>query len=117
MQEREKARLYEIIERVNTLFDGDLSDQDKLVYVNDVLKGKLLESTTLVQQAASNTKAQFGESPDLMTAISNAAIDAHDAHTLMSTQTLNSETVRRGLLDILLNHAGLWEALREKAEG
>lgn len=41
---------------MNDLFEGDLSDQDKLVYVNNVIKGKLLESDTLRQQAANNTK-------------------------------------------------------------
>jgi type I restriction enzyme R subunit len=37
---------------------------------------------------------------------------ALDAHTAMSTQALNSEKVRAGLKDILVNRAGLWEALR-----
>ena len=52
MQEKEKALLDEIIEKVNDLFEGDLTDQDKLVYVNNVIKGKLLESETLKQQAS-----------------------------------------------------------------
>src|SRR5436190_1635600 len=56
VQEKEKARLREIIEKVNGLFDGELTDDDQLVYVNNVLRGKLLESPTLQQQAASNTK-------------------------------------------------------------
>src|SRR5690606_39421088 len=47
VQERQKALLLEIIEKLNDLFQGELSDQDKLVYVNDVLNGKLLESETL----------------------------------------------------------------------
>ena len=46
VQEKEKALLREIIEKVNDLFDGELTDQDKLVYVNHVIKGKLLESET-----------------------------------------------------------------------
>lgn len=33
----------------------------------------------------------------------------------MSTQALNSVTVRRGIKDILLNHLALWERLRAKA--
>ena len=37
---------------------------------------------------------------------------ALDARTLMSTQALNSEAVRRGLRDILLNRARLYEVLR-----
>jgi type I restriction enzyme, R subunit len=49
---QEKARLAEIIDRVNDLFEGDLTDDDQLVYVNNVIKGKLLESVTLVHQVA-----------------------------------------------------------------
>jgi hypothetical protein len=44
VQDKEKARLAEIIEKVNGLFEGDLTDDDQLVYVNNVIKGKLLES-------------------------------------------------------------------------
>ena len=47
--ERVKARLAEIIEKVNTLFEGELTENDKLVYVNDVLLGKLLESELLAK--------------------------------------------------------------------
>jgi type I restriction enzyme R subunit len=112
VQAKEKALLRQIIEKVNDLFDGELTDQDKLVYVNDVLKGKLLESETLRQQAANNTKEQFANSPDLNAELLNAIMSALDAHTTMSTQALNSEHVQRGLKDILLNHVGLWEALR-----
>lgn len=45
----------------------------------------------------------------------NAIMGALDAHNLMSTQALNSITVQGGLKDILLNHAGLYETLREQA--
>jgi type I restriction enzyme R subunit len=114
VQERERVHLREVIERVNDLFSGDLGD-DPLVYVFDVVKGKLLESDRLAEQAASNGKEQFANSPDLMPELVNAVINALDSHTAMSTQTLNSEKVRRGLLDILLNHAGLYESLRERA--
>jgi type I restriction enzyme R subunit len=115
LQEKEKALLAEIIEKVNDLFDGELTDQDKLVYVNNVIKGKLLESATLQQQAVNNTKEQFGNSPDLSTELLNAIMGALDAHNAMSTQALNSARVQRGLKDILLNHAGLWETLRDQA--
>ncbi len=116
VQEKERAYMGEIIEKLNDLFDGELTDQDKLVYVNNVIKGKLLESSKLQQQAASNTKEQFASSPDLNSELLNAIMGALDAHTLMSTQALNSPTVQRGMKDILLNHAGLWETLRNKAE-
>ncbi len=44
----------------------------------------------------------------------NAIMGTLDAHNLMSTQALNSEKVRDGLLEILLDHSGLWENLRTK---
>ena len=86
VRENQTAYMAEIIEKVNDLFDGDLTDQDKLVYVNDVLMGKLLESNTLRQQAANNTKEQFATSPDLNTELLNAIIGALDAHTAMSSR-------------------------------
>lgn len=117
VQEKQQAYLVEIIEKVNGLFQGELTDDDQLVYVNGVLKGKLLENETLVQQAASNTKEQFANSPDLKDALMHAIMDALDAHTTMSTQALGSEKVRDGLRDILLGPAQLYEALRTRSGG
>jgi type I restriction enzyme R subunit len=113
VREKQRASLKEIIEKLNDLFHGDLTDQDKLVYVNDVLKGKLLESETLKEQATNNTKEQFANSPDLKSELMKAIIGALDAHTAMSTQALRSEAVREGLKDVLLNHAQLYESLRQ----
>ena len=112
VQEKEKAWLNEIIEKVNSLFEGELTDQDKLVYVNNVIKGKLLESATLMQQATNNTKEQFANSPDLKTELMNAIMGALDAHTLMSSQALNSPAIQACLLrdaatiDIFLRQIG-----------
>lgn len=116
VQEKEKALLYEIIAKVNDLFQGELTDDDKLVYVNNVLKGKLLESEILVQQATNSTKQQFADSPDLAKEIMNAVMDALAAHGTMSKQALNSEKVRSGLKDVLLGPAQLYEALRGRGE-
>ncbi|MNR31752.1 hypothetical protein D3C85_1492850 [compost metagenome] len=85
------------------------------MYVNGVLKGKLLENETLIQQAANNTKEQFGNSPDLSQAILIAIMDALEAHQSMSTQALGSERVRDGLKDILLGPAQLYESLRARS--
>ena len=60
---KEKALLAEIIQKVNGLFEGELSDNDQLVYLNGALKGKLLENDTLDQQAANNSKEQIANSP------------------------------------------------------
>lgn len=117
VQEKQQAYLAEIIQKVNGLFEGELSDDDQLVYVNGVLRGKLLENDTLMQQAASNSKEQFANSPDLGRALMDAIIDAFEAHQSMSTQALGSERVRDGLKDILLGPAQLYEALRARSTG
>jgi type I restriction enzyme R subunit len=80
-----------------------------------VLKGKLLKSDILVQQANNNTKEQFSNSPDLASELMNAIMDAFAAHSTMSKQALDSERVRNGLRDILLGPARLCDALRERA--
>lgn len=116
VQEKEKALLAEIVARVNDLFQGGLTDDDQLIYVNNVLKGKLMESETLVRQAEHNTKEQFANSPDLSKAILDAIMDAFDAHSTMSKQALDSQKVRDGIKEILLGPGQLWERLREKAE-
>lgn len=45
VQEKEKALLAEIIQRVNDLFEGDLTDHDKLVHVNN----RFREHTTMAR--------------------------------------------------------------------
>jgi type I restriction enzyme R subunit len=83
------------------------------VYVNNVIKGKLLESQELILQASNNTKAQFANSPTLSKEIMNAVMDALAAHTTMSKQAIDSEKVREGLKDVLLGPGQLYEALRD----
>jgi type I restriction enzyme R subunit len=117
VRDKEKALLVEIIQKVNDLFEGELTDNDKLVYVNSVLKGKMLESDVLAQQAANNTKEQFANSPDLATEMMNAIMDAFAAHSTMSKQALDSQRVREGLKDILLGPGQLYEALRARRGG
>ncbi|CFX18451.1 Type I site-specific restriction-modification system, R (Restriction) subunit and related helicase (fragment) [Candidatus Filomicrobium marinum] len=114
VQEKEKALLAEIVAKLNDLFQGDVTDDDQLVYVNNVIKGKLLESETLAQQAANNSKEQFSSSPDLPKAILDAIMDALDAHTTMSNQALSSKRVQQGLKDVLLGPGQLYELLRKK---
>lgn len=79
-----------------------------------MLKGKLLESDILVQQANSNTKEQFANSPDLANELMNAIMDALAAHGTMSKQALESEKVRGGLKDILLGPAQLYDVSKDQ---
>lgn len=114
VQEKEKARLGEIIAKVNELFGADTTEGDKLIYVNEVIKGKLMESDTLVQQAVNNSKEQFANSPDLAHELLNAIMDASSALSSLSKQAIESEHVRSGLKDVLLGPAQLYESLRAK---
>ena len=43
VQEKEKAMLSTIIAKLNDLFTGDLTDDDKVGYVGTVIRNKLLE--------------------------------------------------------------------------
>jgi type I restriction enzyme R subunit len=115
MQEKVKARLSEIIERVNELFEGDLTDDDKLIYVNHVLVGKLLESKDLQQQAAANGKVRWGESPDLVDAVTQAVLDSGAAHQSMSQQALSDPKVMEGLVKVIVNFTDLYDQLRMRA--
>ncbi len=116
VQNKAKIALSELIAKVNDLFEGDLTPGDKLVYVNNVIKGKLMESEKLAEQAANNTKEQFANSPDLAKEIMGAVMDALAAHSAMSRQALESEQLRADLKDALLDAGMLWEDLRLRAD-
>ena len=117
VQDKTKVALSELIAKVNDLFEGDLTPGDKLVYVNDVIKGKLMESEKLAEQALNNTKEQFDNSPDLDKELEGAIIDALSAHSTMSKQALESAALRADLKAVLLGAGRLWEGLRAKASG
>jgi type I restriction enzyme R subunit len=99
------------------LVEGDLTPGDKLVYVDDVIKGKLMESEKRAEQAVNNTKEQFANSPDLASEIMVAVMDALTVHTAMSKQALESAQLRVDMKDVLLGAGKLWEGLREKVTG
>lgn len=116
LHEKEKARLDEIIARLNDLFEGEITDENQLIYVNGVLMGHMLASEDLQTQAMANTKAQFEASPTIRDEFLDAVIDSEDQFANMSRQVLSSEALRAKLLDILLGPGNLYEALRERAQ-
>ncbi len=117
VHEKEKALLAELIDNLNDIFGGELSDSDQ-VKANDMLvcmnhlKGKMLESEILRQQAANNTKEQFWNSPDLKQELLYASMDADAAYQAISRIVLNSEKVRNQLLQVLLGPGQLYESLQ-----
>ena len=116
VQDKDKVLLAEIIDKVNTLFEGDLTDGDKLSMVR-TLGAKMVESSVLVQQASNNSKEQFATSPDLSRELMNALMDSNAAQNIMIRQALQSAKVQQGLMDILLGPGQLYEALKARAEG
>jgi type I restriction enzyme R subunit len=60
---------------------------------------KLPESEVLIEQARSNSKEQFTNSPDLAKEMLNAIMDALAAHGTMSKQALNSPKPRDEMHD------------------
>ena len=113
VQDKQKAQLAEIIEKLNQIFSG-VQPAVEVNYATQVLPNHLRQSSTLRQQAAANSKQQFGSSPDLDRELLNAIIGALDDHQMMSSQALNSPEARAGLKDILLNHTNLYEDLRDQ---
>jgi type I restriction enzyme R subunit len=115
VQDRQKQRLGEIIRALNDLFEGELTDGDRVAFAESV-RSKMMESATLRAQAAANTREQFGNSPNLREELLNAIIATMEAHGSMSRQALNSEAVQAGLLAVLLGPGALWEGLRKGEE-
>ncbi len=109
--ETPKDWLYNIISRINDLFDDELTDGDMISYVT-AIRTKLLESEILQTQARNNTKTQFQQSPDLQFELQTAIMAAMDAHGNMSKQALDDPKILLGILRALLDHGGLYEGLR-----
>ena len=95
----EKELLSEIVEHMNALFEGELSDDDMLNYARTI-KDKVMENEKVMHQVNNNTKEQammggFAE------AINDAVIDSLDAHQNLATQVLGEERIRTGFANIV----------------
>ena len=103
------------VDRVVAVELNPNAKQSELVAALEPVQDRVMKRYKAAQEALKMAQEkQFANSPDLKTELLNAIMGALDAHTLMSTQALNSSTVQGGLKDILLNHAHLYETLRER---
>ena len=116
VREKQTAYLTEIISKLNEIYGTDTTDGDQLSHAT-TLNEKILESTVLQQQAVSNSKEQFANSPDLTNEIMNAIIDAMDVQVDLSSKALNSAEIRESLKGLMLNQLGLYEKLKSRAIG
>ena len=111
VREAAKDSLEAIIGKLNDLYGDDFSDGDTVAQANAVWN-KMLESETLARQATNNTEQQFKGSPDLMSQLTDAIIESMDTQQELGAKALNSKKIRAGLLHLLLNDMGLYDALR-----
>jgi len=116
VKDEEKVLLSEIIEKLNELFSGELTDGDKVAYVGTVIKGKLLESRTLQKQARKISKEELRRSPDLLLTSQDAYIDALEAHSLMSRQAIDNIYIQQNIINLLIDKFDLWEDLRRQPQ-
>lgn len=108
----EEKKLAEIVEKMNDLFSGNLSEADMVGYVTTI-KGKLLESETLKEQAASNSEQQFamGDFKDILTDI---VIDGQEAHNNIAAQLLKDERIFTAMQGMLAKM--VWQQFRKGAD-
>jgi type I restriction enzyme R subunit len=100
-REPETAPLSELIEKLNKLFEGELSDADLLGYANHI-KGKLLENETLARQAAMNSKEQFALG-DFQNVLMDNVIEGLDRYQAMAGQVMGNERIKRVFSEIMLD--------------
>ena len=97
----EYVRLRELIDKMNTLFEGDgLTDNDMVGFTGYV-GGKFDENQLLREQAKANSFEQFMGSPDLGSAFQEAVIDSDTNFKSMSEQVLGSKAIQKAILDLL----------------
>jgi type I restriction enzyme R subunit len=107
----EDKKLAEIVEKMNDLFSGNLSEADMVGYVTTI-KGKLLENETLKEQAANNTEQQFamGDFKDILTDI---VIEGQEAHNNIAAQLLKDDRIFAAMQGMLAKM--VWQQFQRAA--
>ena len=93
-------KLSEVIEQMNDLFQGDLTEADFMGYVYHI-RDKLLENDVLQNQARHNTREQFALG-DFQKEMKKTVATSLESYNSMAGQVFSSERVQKGLADILL---------------
>ncbi len=113
MHEPKPTTLAALINELNKLFEGELSDADLLGYANHI-KGKMLENETLARQAAMNSKEQFalGDCNDILM---DNVIEGLDRYHEMAGQVMGDERIRKAFAGILLDF--VYHEFQNRQEG
>lgn len=100
-RDAETDTLLHIVEKMNDLFAGDLSDDDKLNYARTI-KDKVMENEQVAQQLRSNSREQamLGDFPVAMV---DAIVGSMGAHENMAKQVLSEDKIQDGFARLLLD--------------
>lgn len=112
VNDRERARLGEIIARINALFEGELTDNDKVQFTMGIVN-RLAEDENVLQQAEANDKEAFAHG-DFRDKVRDAIADQVESHKDIGRQVLSKEKFET-FVELLADLAH--DKLREKARG
>lgn len=100
-REQKIDTLEHIVARMNELFAGELSDDDRLNYATTI-KDKVMENEKVAAQLKTNSKEQamLGDFP---VALTEAVVLSLDAHKSMATQVLSTEQIKEGFARLVLD--------------
>lgn len=96
-----KVALRDLVEKLNKIFEGDVSEADLIAY-KEHLVGLLLENDTLRVQARVNTREQFALG-DFGDALTQAAARGLTNYNSMAMQVLRSAETKAALAELLLD--------------
>ena len=101
VREPKVDKLGEIIERINDLFAGEITEEDTLHYAKWILD-KTVANETIKEQMENNSRKQvmIGDFPD---AVTNAVAESLGAHESMATQILSNEKTMKNFAELLLD--------------
>lgn len=108
----ERVKLQELIEQLNLIFEGELTDDDLVNYAYGV-RDKLMENDKLRTQARNNTKKQFDESDELMEAILSAVEEQKAVNSSLAKQVMSDPKVRSSFIQVIRDLA--YEEFRKSA--
>jgi len=106
-------RLSAIIQKMNEVFSGNLSDADFRGYATTLI-GKMVEDATLQEQAQANDTAESFSNGAYEQKLTGAVVEALESHSAMADQALKHPRVFKGLASLLLDE--VYRQLRERAE-
>jgi len=91
--------LSEIVARLNEMFEGELTEQDMVNYVQTIAD-KVREKDEVMDQVRNNTREQAMKG-DLAKVAMDAVLESREAHNSQALQILSKEHVARAFFDLL----------------